>query len=161
MNYVIDANVLIEAHRRYYAFDLAPKFWGELLTLFNAGDIGSIDHVRNEILKGNDDLATWVGTNPHGFVQSSDSDTINAYRQIMQWAAGNAQYSAQAKADLAQGADGWIVAYAKAKGCLVTTMEVSNPNIKNRIKIPEICNAFSAKYVNTYDMMRRLNIKFI
>jgi hypothetical protein len=25
--YVVDANVLIEAKNRYYAFDLAPGFW--------------------------------------------------------------------------------------------------------------------------------------
>lgn len=25
--FVLDANVFIEAHRRYYAFDIAPFFW--------------------------------------------------------------------------------------------------------------------------------------
>jgi hypothetical protein len=25
--FVLDANVFIEAHRRYYAFDIAPLFW--------------------------------------------------------------------------------------------------------------------------------------
>lgn len=27
MTYLIDANVLIEAKNRYYAFDIAPGFW--------------------------------------------------------------------------------------------------------------------------------------
>lgn len=25
--YILDANVFIEAHRRYYSFDIAPSFW--------------------------------------------------------------------------------------------------------------------------------------
>ena len=161
MNYVLDANVLIDAYRRYYAFDLAPKFWGEMLSRFTAGEIGSIDHVRNEILRGNDLLATWVGTNSHGFVQSTDDDTVNAYRQIIQWAQNSPRYTSQAKAELASVADGWIVAYAKARGCTVTTMEQPHPLSQNRVMIPDICNAFSVSYVNTYDMMRRLDIKFV
>jgi len=28
--YVLDANVFIEAARRYYAFDIAPAFWANL-----------------------------------------------------------------------------------------------------------------------------------
>jgi len=31
--YVLDANVFIEAARRYYAFDIAPKFWDTLIQL--------------------------------------------------------------------------------------------------------------------------------
>ena len=30
-NYLLDANVFMEAHRRYYAFDLCPGFWECLL----------------------------------------------------------------------------------------------------------------------------------
>lgn len=30
MKYCLDANVFVEAHRRYYAFDIAPPFWRAL-----------------------------------------------------------------------------------------------------------------------------------
>lgn len=161
MTYVVDANVMIEAYHRYYAFDLAPKFWQELLGHFSAGDVGSIDKVRDEILAGNDDLATWVSTNPGGFVSAGGTDTAAEYAQIITWAMAHGQYTPQAKAELARVADGWVVAYAKAKGCTVITMEVSDPNIKRRIKIPEICNQFSVPYMNTYDMLRRLGVQFM
>lgn len=161
MTHVLDANVLIEAYRRYYAFDLAPKFWVELIGHFSAGSIGSIDKVRAEILRGSDDLATWVGTNASGFVPSTDADTVNEYRNIISWAMANGQYTAQAKSELAAVADGWIVAYAKAKGCIVTTMEVPSPLSRNRIKIPEICNQFSVPFMTTYDMLRQLGIQFV
>lgn len=29
--FVLDTNVLVEAHRRYYAFDLVPGFWDALV----------------------------------------------------------------------------------------------------------------------------------
>lgn len=31
--YLLDANVLMEAARRYYAFDIAPGFWQALIQL--------------------------------------------------------------------------------------------------------------------------------
>lgn len=45
--YVLDANVFIEAARRYYAFDLAPKFWDSLIEQVDCGVIESIDRVKN------------------------------------------------------------------------------------------------------------------
>jgi hypothetical protein len=44
--FVLDAAVFIEAHRRYYAFDLAPKFWGSLVQHAEHGQVESIDHVK-------------------------------------------------------------------------------------------------------------------
>ena len=161
MQYVLDTNVMIEAYQRYYAFDLAPKFWGELHSRFSSGDIGSIDKVRAEILRMNDDLSAWVTSRPVAFVSSGDSDIIAEYSRIISWTMAHGQYTQTAKEELARVADGWVVAYAKAKGCTVTTMEVSEPNIKKRVKIPEICNQFSVPFLNTYDMLRRLGVQFV
>lgn len=44
--YLLDANVFIEAARRYYAFDLVPSFWNKLVSLASNGDILSIDRVK-------------------------------------------------------------------------------------------------------------------
>ena len=44
--YVLDANVLIQAHRLYYAFPICPGFWDCLLQHHQAGRILSIDKVR-------------------------------------------------------------------------------------------------------------------
>jgi len=45
LRFVLDTNVLVEAHRRYYAFDIAPCFWRVLLKLADRGHIVSIDRV--------------------------------------------------------------------------------------------------------------------
>jgi hypothetical protein len=61
--YLIDANVLMEANRRYYSLDFAPAFWEYLIRSAKDGRILSIDRVYEEILKGKDDLAEWTKKN--------------------------------------------------------------------------------------------------
>lgn len=45
IKYVLDANVFIEAARRYYAFDLAPAFWRALIKHAIQGRVLSIDRI--------------------------------------------------------------------------------------------------------------------
>lgn len=51
-------------------------------------------------------------------------------------------------------ADGWIVAYALAKGCTVVTHEAYAPDAKNRVKIPNVCMAFHVSYTKMLEMLR-------
>ncbi len=57
--YSLDANVFIEAARRYYAFDLVPRFWTGLEELARNGRIRSVDRVKQQLEKGKDLLAEW------------------------------------------------------------------------------------------------------
>lgn len=50
--YVLDANVFIQAARRYYAFDLAPAFWRALVDHASEGRVQSIDRVLRELERG-------------------------------------------------------------------------------------------------------------
>jgi len=58
--YVLDANVFIEAARRYYAFDVAPAFWNGLVHHAARGGIKSIDKIKQELERVSDDLADWI-----------------------------------------------------------------------------------------------------
>ena len=58
--YLLDANVFIEAHRRYYAFDIVPAFWSSLLSLHESDEVLSIDRVRGELAAAKDVLADWA-----------------------------------------------------------------------------------------------------
>ena len=48
--FVLDTNVFIGAHRRYYALDLCPGFWECLTHYCYENRLRSIDRVRDEIL---------------------------------------------------------------------------------------------------------------
>ena len=160
LSYVLDANVFIEASRHYYAFDIAPRFWQILIDHGRSGDLLSIDRIKQELVRGKDELAEWANNDFHeNFVSTEDDDVIAAYRRIMIWSQDHSQFTPSAKAEFASVADGWLVAYALAKHCIVVTREQFDANIRRRVKIPNACQAFSIKYVDTFQMMRELGVK--
>ncbi|MGQ9780151.1 MAG: DUF4411 family protein [Firmicutes bacterium] len=158
--YLLDANVFIEAAQGYYAFELAPGFWQALLYHAVNGRIQSIDRVKDELQRINDELKDWVNGDFHVFFVSTDQpDVIEAYRKIMEWVDRSSQFLAAAKAAFAKDADGWLVAYAMAKSCVVVTHEQFSPETKRRVPIPNMCKAFGVPYVNTFQMLRDLGVK--
>ncbi|MFO8014939.1 MAG: DUF4411 family protein [Phycisphaerae bacterium] len=159
--YVLDASVFIEAARRYYAFDFAPRFWESLVEQAKAGRVMSIDRVQDELERGNDELAMWAnGRFGSAFMATDDSQVIDRYRELMEWVQSQDQFSDAAKADFASKADGWLVAYARVNGCMVVTQEVINPDVKRKVPIPNLCEAFDVPWIDTFAMLRNLGIRF-
>jgi len=159
--YLLDANIFIEAHRRYYAFDIAPKFWNELTANSAKGFIASIDKIKNELLRGKDILSDWIKTDGFAvFHKVDDQATLAEYANLMQWANTSDRFSDVAKAEFAQVADGWLVAYAKANDCIVVTQEVLELNTRKKVKIPDACFHIGVEYIDTYTLLRRLEVQF-
>jgi predicted nucleic acid-binding protein len=159
--YVLDANVFIEAARRYYAFDLAPPFWESLVQHAANGRIYSIDRVKQELERGKDELATWATSQFNDAFASTDEETVtSSYTEVIGWVYAQGQFSDAAKVDFADGADGWIVAYARSKGYVIVTHEVLNPNIKIKVPIPNVCESLGVSYVDTFAMLRELGVRF-
>jgi hypothetical protein len=159
--YVLDANVFIEAARRYYAFDLAPPFWESLVHHAENSRIQSIDRIKRELERGNDELAVWArGEFSDAFASTDEEDIIGSYTEVMGWVQAQDQFSDAAKADFANGADGWLVAFAKSKGRTVVTHEVLDPGIRRKVPIPNVCDAFGVKHVDTFVMLRDLGVRF-
>ncbi|OHB77891.1 MAG: twitching motility protein PilT [Planctomycetes bacterium RBG_16_55_9] len=159
--YVLDANVFIEAARRYYAFDIAPSFWESLVHHAANGQIQSIDRIKKELERGKDELAEWATSQfSDAFVSTDKEDIIASYTEVMEWVYAQDQFSDAAKADFADGADGWLVAYARSKGHVVVTHEVLDPGIRRKVPIPNVCNAFGVRDVDTFKMLRELKVRF-
>lgn len=109
--FVLDTNIFIEAHRRYYAHDLCPGFWECLRYHCRQGRVLSIDRVRTEILRNQDRLAAWVRQAPDNlFVSSAEQSVANVFTKMMDWVQGNRQFRPEAKEEFARIADGWIAA---------------------------------------------------
>jgi hypothetical protein len=164
-HYLLDSNVFIEAHRRYYAFDLCPGFWECLLS--HNGQVQSIDLVRKELedktSENKDPLWAWITSNlPDTFFRSNaDARVGQQYAKIIQWVSSSSQYSQQAKDDFARVADGWLIAQAKTDNFVLVTHETLDKNIKKRVKIPNICEEFGVEYIDTFDMLRELKECFV
>ena len=87
-------------------------------------------------------------------------DVVAAYAQLMTYVQAQDQYSDAAKAAFADHPDGWLMAYALCEGATVVTHEAPNANIKNKVPIPNVCNAFGIPYIDTFEMLRRLGVVF-
>jgi len=160
--FLLDANVFIESAKRYYAFGIAPGYWDGLIHHAKRGPIRSIDRIKIEIDKGKDDLKTWVITNfQEWFESTNQQDVIDAYGTVMTWALGQPQYTAFAKAEFAKAADGWLIAYALAKKYVVVSDEYYDPNIRRKIKIPNVCRGLDFSYLNTFEMLHTLRVQLI
>lgn len=163
--YLVDSNFFIQAHRAIYPLDIATGFWNKVKLLADSGTIFSIDKVKNELYNKNDELENWCkGNLPDSFFKDS-SEILKEYSQITTWAVSKADhYLPNALSEFldADEADAFIVAYALSDkdNITIVTQEVSQPNRKNRIKIPEPCNEFDIKYINTIEMFRQLGETF-
>ena len=161
MRYVLDTNVFIDAANRYYAFDIAPGFWDSLALLAQAGYVRSIDRVYQELSRQKDGLYDWAGISFRAAFQSTDREDVTLqYGQVMQWVNQQERYFDAAIYDFADGADGWLVAYAKVCGCTLVTNEVYNDYIKRKVPLPNVCVAANVPYTEPFTMLRELGVKF-
>jgi len=162
LRYLVDANVLMEAKRRYYRFALCPGFWECLVWQHKQGLVSSIDKVRKEIEEGRDDLTQWVKKEcpKTYFAESTGRSVAQEYGKAMVWVQAHARYSDAAKAKFALAADGWLVAHAKVNNLVVVTLEAPAPESRAEVKIPDVCDQFGVKYADTFEMLEAMNTRF-
>lgn len=160
--FLLDANVFIEAKNRYYAFDICPGFWHWMDHIVAGGRVRSIVMVRDELMRGTDELAAWVEARKDmpWFQAVDDLATQRNFAQVAAMVQG-ADYGAAAKAKFLSGADPWLVAKASATGATVVTHEVADRNAKKRVPLPNICDEFGVPWKNTFDVLRELSASFI
>jgi hypothetical protein len=160
--YLVDASVLMEAHRRYYRFGVCPGFWDSLIWHHKQGMVTSIDRVEREVEEGKDALRQWVKDKcPSTFFEPANSKAVGErYGKIISWAGAQNRYRPEALAEFATVADGWLVAYAGEHGLTVVTQEVAAPESKKEVKVPDVCQAFKVPCIDTFEMLERLKVRF-
>ena len=167
---MLDANVFIDAKNRYYGFNLCPGYWTALIAHHERGRIFSIDKVRNELTTTRNELddapdvlSDWAKDSvPDTFFKGTqDQAVVDVFREMVIWVNSEAQFTPAAKDEFAKKADGWVIAYAKANGLIVVTHEAYEPESKKKVKMPNVCLEFDVEYVNTFEMLEELRVKFI
>jgi predicted nucleic acid-binding protein len=160
MLYCLDANVYIEAHRRYYAFDIAPGFWEGLSRLAERHVICSSLLVFEEIADSDDALTQWANVNKDVLFAQPDETTQDVYREIADLV--ERLYEPQHVQKFLSGADPWVIAQAKAHALTVVTMEVRKREqdqgqagkIAGKIQIPNVCDRVFVKCIDTFTLLR-------
>ncbi|MGI6366267.1 MAG: DUF4411 family protein [Bacillota bacterium] len=162
MTYLLDANVFINAFKSYYAFDIAPGFWDSLVRLAQAGIVQSIDWVYKELGRVEDELFAWARSSFRNAFQSTDrEDVFHQYGQVMQWVEDQERFSPESISRFAEGADGWLIAYAKTCNCIVVTHESFDYGRGPKVKIPNVCVAHGVQYTDTFTMLRELEVSLV
>lgn len=156
--YLVDANVLIEAKNRYYAFDIVPGFWDWLDRAHRSGLACSIEAVRTELVSGNDQLADWAKTNP-AFFRPIDQATTRHFGPLTRWAHSRSYMQAALASFTGNDADYLLVAYATAHQHVVVSHERSQPMARRRVMIPDACTAMGVPSIDTFQMLRDTGAK--
>jgi hypothetical protein len=160
MLYLLDSNVLIDAARDYYPFDMVPEFWQWLEHQGTAGVVKVPIEMYEEVTEGSDTAADWLRLErvKMALKFAEEVDPAHVARVVSDG------YATDLTDDEVQriGRDPFLVAHALASSatrCVVTT-EVSKPSRKraNR-KLPDVCSTLTIQTCNTFELTKRLQFR--
>ena len=84
---------------------------------------------------------------------------MQVYEDIVRWMYDPSQkFLPAGQKEFADGADPWLIAYARVHGYCVVTQETHKPEKRNKVPIPNVCLAFNVPYVDTFTMMRKPSV---
>jgi hypothetical protein len=158
--YWVDADVYIQAKNGPYGFDFAKPFWKWIEQCNTDSIIHSPMTVYDELAAGDDELSEWAkDMRDNGLFVEADKSVQSVFKPVADFV--TAKYKPSKYVKFLAGADPWIVAHAKeSKGTVVTHEKRISPNCLWP-KIPNLCDQFSVKCLNIYDLIRLLGtLKF-
>ena len=170
MAYLLDSSSAIEASR-HYSFAIFPPLWEWLARGINAGRIIIIRQVYDEVTDGNDELAEWF----HSFgerVADVDFGYTEHLRKMEMWIRqqdyqGNALKKFLKRSNGREAADSFLIALAlqDREGVLeeedvIVTEEGSYPEMKGKVRIPDICRHFDIRCINFRELLAEENVVF-
>ena len=163
MLYLLDANVLITAHRDYYPVKRVPEFWDWLQHHAAADTVKVPAEILDEVKrgrrrKGMDDLLDWLvdGDVKNAIVLDEEPDP-GLVQQVVE--RGYAPDLNEHELERL-GRDPFLIAYAlvsPTSRCVVTT-EVSKPSKRraNR-KVPDVARKFGITPLDPFQFTRALD----
>ena len=156
----LDSNVFIEGKKGPYAFDIAPRFWALIDELIDDGQMACPLLVYDELLEVQDDLAGWAKerrksglfTLPDAAVQVAYKDVVDHVRQSYP--------DNQARRRFLDRADPWVIAHAISGSGTVVTLELRVASSSQQVKIPNVCDDYGIRWINTYQLLRELGVSW-
>lgn len=166
MKYCLDANVFIESHRRYYAFDIAPPFWDALAGWGVEQILCGTRAVYEDLVKDDDELSHWVKSDGKALFLDPDPATYQCFGEIGDLVASD--YEPQLVSAFLGCSDPWVIACAKANGLIVVTMETLRQEVPKKggkiggrkIQIPNVCQKVGVSFIDTFVLLRDLKFSF-
>lgn len=162
MTYLLDANTLIEAKNRYYQMRFCPGYWTWLTRNKRDGRLASVESVGSELRRGTDELAQWAVQEADLFLPESDDETQTAFAEVAAYVAAQVgNMKTGALDEFLGGADPWLIAKARVLGHTIVTHERLDIVNRRKFLIPNVCQHYGVECINTFDMLNRLEARFI
>jgi len=156
--FCLDANVLIQAWQKYYAPKICPSYWEVLNELGRKGMVFIPEVVYEEIEKGEDNLYAWL-KNSKIPIRKIDGAVTNCLKEI--YAANENHKYLVSSNEIHSKADPWVIAHAMKESAIVVTKEKKDFIKKQtKIKIPHVCENMGIEWMDDFDFIRKMNIKF-
>jgi predicted nuclease of predicted toxin-antitoxin system len=156
--YCLDANVLIQAWQKYYSPKICPSYW-DILNLFGKAEkIFLPEEVYKEITRTEDELSQWLKSSNIP-IRKIDENVTKCLKDI--YSANPIHKFLVDNTKARSLADPWVIAHAINEGAVVVTKEEKVTAINSkRIKIPNVCDNMNIEWMNDFQMVAELNIKF-
>lgn len=155
MLYLIDANVLIDANRDYYPIEAIPEFWEWLINNGAEGYVKIPLEIYEEITQGKEDeLSKWAKEEE---VKESLLLEEEVNIELLQKITEQGYANDLSDIELSNlGRDPFLISYALAgKNRVVVTTEVSKPKrVRANRHVPDVCNDFGIRTMNTFEFIK-------
>lgn len=156
--YCLDANVLIQAHQKYYSPKFCPDYWKILDGLGKQGKIFLPEIVNEEITRTEDDLSKWLKQSSIQ-IRKIDESVIKCLQEIYSKNSLHKNLVDNTKARSL--ADPWVIAHAMCEKATVVTKEEKVTALNSaKIKIPNVCDNMGVRWIDDFQFVKELNIQF-
>jgi predicted nucleic acid-binding protein len=156
--YCLDANVLIQAWQKYYNPKFCPDYWNILIELCKQDKIFIPELVYEEITRTKDDLSRWLKASKIPIKKITEPITI-CLQKI--YSANPVHKNLVDNINGRSLADPWVIAHSIFENAIVVTKEekITALNSK-RIRIPNVCDNMGVRWINDFQFIDEINIKF-
>ena len=156
--YCLDANVLIQAWQKYYNPKFCPDYWDILIELGRQDIIFVPELVYEEITRTEDDLSVWLKNSKISIKKIREPVTI-CLQNIYSSTPSHKNLVDNTKARSL--ADPWVIAHALHENATVVTKEEKVTALNsNKVKIPNVCDNMSVRWINDFQFIDELDIIF-
>ncbi len=156
--YCLDTNVLIRAWQDYYSPSYCPGYWDVLNALGKEGRIFMPKMVFTEITRVDDGLSKWLKSSDIP-VHAMDAEVALCQKRMYEAHPDHSFITAEGSTHSM--ADPWVIAHAMHIGATVVTKEHKDVYKKpTKIKVPHICDNMNVRWVNDFQMIAELGIRF-
>jgi hypothetical protein len=145
--YSIDTSSILTGWRRTYPPDVFPPLWEKLDDLIKKGDLIATEEVLHELERKDDEVYDWALGRRDMFIEIDDEiqvvvqQILRDHKKLLDTRKGRS------------GADSFVIALAKIRGCDVVTNEHPT-NSPDRPHIPDVCRSLGIRTVTLLELIR-------